>query len=359
MADNTPEPQELETLAGEYVVGVLDAGERRQFESLAASVTDVAEARTRWENRLHGLNDEYGSMKVPASVKARIDERLFSSTTAASAAQGGMWTALGFWRGIGIAGTAAAIALGVYSVRLNEDLTNSRSQLATAVESAQESESQLKAFEGEIASRGQQLADLESEFASRGEQLTSLENEIVESRERAASLEQDLLQNRELVATLQGELEASSERLGTLEAELASAELKVAESEALLVQARADLEDVINREPALQVVSLESGETDYRFLAVHEQGTQKVRMTVVSGQIAPEQDYELWLVEPDKETVSLGVVPSGKATVDLTEEQRAILEAGGLLAISIEQKGGSPTGTAQGPVVAVGAPKEL
>ena len=115
----------------------------------------------------------------------------------------------------------------------------------------------------------------------------------------------------------------------------------------------------MNREQPVLVVSLESGETDYRFLAVHEEGSSKVRMTLVSGAVDSEKDFELWLVEPEKETVSLGVVEAGKTAVELTPEFVSILEKGGLLAISIEQKGGSPTGVAQGPVVAVGAPQEL
>lgn len=377
---DTPQPEELERLAGEYVIGVLSADERLEFEALAASVTDAAEARTRWENRLTGLNSEYGTLSAPDSVKARVDQRLFASaaTTATSAQKGtepkgGLWNALGFWRGLGVVGSAAAVALGVYSARLNDDLTDSRSQLTAALEEKQESESQLQAFESEIASRGEQLADLEAQIAEREGQVASLEAGFAAASERAAQLEADLAENRETVSALEAELAESrdavgdlemrlaenSERFGALEAQLANARLEIAESEALLVQARADLEDVLNREPALQVVSLESPDTDYRFLAVHEQGTDKVRMTALSGEIAPDQDYELWLVEPEKQTVSLGVVPAGKTAVDLTDDQVAVLEAGGLLAISVEQKGGSPTGVAQGPVVALGAPNEL
>jgi len=313
-------PEELETLAGEYVVGVLDADERRAFEALAGSVTDASQAQLRWENRLTGLNDGYAPLAPDASVKARLDEKLFASTALASAgepAKGGLWNALRFWRGLGMVGSAAAVALGVYSTRLNDGLSDTSAQLTAALEEKQEIEGQLTTFEGEIASRGEQLAALEALIAV--------------ERERATSLQADL----------------------------ASAEQRIAEADGLLRQARADLEDVLNREPAYQVVSLESGETDYRFLAVHEQGSDEVRMTLVAGQIEARQDYELWLVEPEKETVSLGVVTSGKSSVDLTTQQVAILEKGGLLAISIEQKGGSPTGVAQGPVVAVGAPQEL
>jgi anti-sigma-K factor RskA len=313
-------PEELETLAGEYVVGLLDADERHEFEALAASVTDASDAQLRWENRLTGLNDAYAPVTPAASVKSRLDEKLFASTAltgSANTVKGGLWNALGFWRGLGVVGSAAAVAFGVYSTRLNDGLTDTKAQLTAALEEKQEIDGQLKAFEGEIASRGEQLAALEAQ--------------ISEERERATSLQ----------------------------SELASAQQRINEADGLLRQARANLEDALNRDPAYQVVSLESGETEYRFLAVHEQGTEEVRMTLVAGQIEAQQDYELWLVEPEKETISLGVVASGKSAVDLTVEQAAILEKGGLLAISIETKGGSPTGVAQGPVVALGAPQEL
>ena len=269
---------------------------------MASSVSDAADARLRWENRLESLNVEFQPLVPPASVKRRIDERLFSST-ALSKAKPGLWNTLALWRGLALTGSAAAIALGVYSARLNENLASSQNALTAAVEDKSRIEETLKSFETELASRNQQLTDLENQVA-----------------ENATELKQ---------------------------------------ADALLAQAKLDLEDALNREQPVLVVSLESGETDYRFLAVHEEGSDKVRMTLVSGSIPAEQDYELWLVEPEKDTISLGVVSSGKSAVELTAEHASILEKGGLLAISIEQKGGSPTGVAQGPVVAVGAPKQL
>lgn len=314
-------PEDLEALAGEYVVGVLDGDARREFETLASSVSDAAEARTRWENRMSGLNSDYSPLAPPASVKSRLDERLFASTAlsgnAAPAVKGGLMNALGFWRGLGMVGSAAAIALGVYTTRLNESLDDTNAQLSAALEEKAASDETLKAFEAELAARNEKLSGLETELARSGERVSGLETELASARE------------------------------------------KIAEADNALQLARAELEEALNAEPPVLVVSLESGETDYRFLAVHEEGSDKVRMTLVSGEIESEKDFELWLVEPDKQVVSLGVVASGKSAVELTPEYVDILEKGGLLAVSIEQKGGSPTGVAQGPVVAVGAPREL
>jgi len=76
-----------------------------------------------------------------------------------------------------------------------------------------------------------------------------------------------------------------------------------------------------------------------------EDGTISVRQVVA----APPDDksYELWAVEPDAQPVSLGVFDDG------TSLSRGLEYApeGLTLAISLEPKGGSPTGVATGPIV--------
>jgi len=302
MADKAKtEPEDFESLAGEYVLGVLSGEERRRFERLAADSSAVAEARDRWVSRLAELNENYVSINPPASLKSALDARLFATATPQPA--GGIWNAIGFWRGLALAGSSAAIALGVYSTQLSTSLTTSQGELNAALGQKSEIENTLGVYEKELADRNVRLGDLEQQLASGASDLENAKNQL---------------------ASLQGELE-----------------------------------DAKNRQQPVLVVSLESGDTDYRFLAVHEEGSDKVRMTLVSGAVDTGKDFELWLVEPDKQTVSLGVISSGKSVVDLSMEFADILEAGGLLAVSLEQKGGSPTGVAQGPVIAVGAPREL
>ncbi|WP_075995442.1 anti-sigma factor [Salaquimonas pukyongi] len=284
---------DLEALAAEYVVGVLEADERRRFEALVKTSPEAAQALQRWENRLHGLNEGYGSQQPPASIKKHIDKRLFPDARQNS---GGLWQSLAFWRGFSLVGTAAAVALALWAAGLSGEVSQSRIALIDAEKSAAEAQRNLKAYEGELAARAGRLAELESELA----------------------------QTRSGLETAQAELAEMAER----------------------------------SQPIL-VVSLESGDTDYRFLAVHEEGSDEMRMTLVSGDAQAGKDFELWLVEPDKQTVSLGVISEGKSAVVLAPEHAGVLEKGGLLAVSIEQKGGSPTGIAQGPVVAVGAPQKL
>ena len=292
----TKDRDDLEALAAEYVVGVLEADERRRFEALVKTSPEAAEALLRWENRLHGLNEGYGAEAPPDSVKQGIDKRLFADAVAQAEKSAGLWQSLAFWRGFGLVGTAAAVALALWAAGLSGEVSQTRIALIDAQKAATGAEQNLKAYEGELAARSERLAQLESELA---------------------------------------------------------------ETRTGLQTAQAELAQALERSQPILVVSLESGDTDYRFLAVHEEGSDEMRMTLVSGDAQADKDFELWLVEPNEQPVSLGVIGEGRTAVALTPQFTQVLEAGGLLAVSIEQKGGSPTGVSQGPVVAVGSPQRL
>lgn len=91
------------------------------------------------------------------------------------------------------------------------------------------------------------------------------------------------------------------------------------------------------------------------FVALYNAATGEVRLTALSGEVIPEKDYELWYIKGDEPAVSMGVLPLDQRTeIELGPEARSKFEPGTVLAITLEQKGGSPTGVAQGPVVALG-----
>jgi anti-sigma-K factor RskA len=71
---------------------------------------------------------------------------------------------------------------------------------------------------------------------------------------------------------------------------------------------------------------------------------------------ASDRDYELWLLPGgDQPPRSLGVIPaSGSKTVPVPAELRAAMAAGKVLAVTIEPKGGSPSGLPTGPVLYTG-----
>ncbi len=71
--------------------------------------------------------------------------------------------------------------------------------------------------------------------------------------------------------------------------------------------------------------------------------------------VGADKDLELWLVPPQGASPrSLGVLKGMQALVTLTKGDAADLTQGAL-AVSLEPAGGSPTGTATGPILYVGA----
>lgn len=87
------------------------------------------------------------------------------------------------------------------------------------------------------------------------------------------------------------------------------------------------------------------------FVALYEHG--QVRITSLKGDAVPEHDYELWYINGDNPAVSMGVVPVN-AKLEIPVDS-SIIGPGTVLAVTLEQTGGSPTGVAQGPIVALGS----
>ena len=65
-----------------------------------------------------------------------------------------------------------------------------------------------------------------------------------------------------------------------------------------------------------------------------------------------DRSLELWAIPADGKPISLGVIPvGGKGKVELNEAQQALIGKPIALAVSLEPKGGSPTGQPTGPVL--------
>jgi anti-sigma-K factor RskA len=76
----------------------------------------------------------------------------------------------------------------------------------------------------------------------------------------------------------------------------------------------------------------------------------ELTITMVAGQ-APDDthDYELWIIRGTAAPVSLGVLPADGERITLADAGD-----GAVLAVTLEPKGGSPTGQPTGPIVAAG-----
>lgn len=108
------------------------------------------------------------------------------------------------------------------------------------------------------------------------------------------------------------------------------------------------------------VASLQADGSDVRFVAVYDPSRAELALAGLSGSTNDQSDFELWFIEKDKKPVSLGLVAAAERTiVGLTPEARRALAEGALLAITREQKGGSPDGAPHGPLVAAGQPVQI
>ena len=74
--DTTPED---DTLAAEYVLGVLDADQRANAAARIEGDAAFARLVAEWEERLDGFNVGYEPLDPPALIKSRIDDRLFGA----------------------------------------------------------------------------------------------------------------------------------------------------------------------------------------------------------------------------------------------------------------------------------------
>jgi anti-sigma-K factor RskA len=103
-------------VAGEYVLGVLSAAERRAFEARLAREPALRAEVEYWEQRLGAMAAKVPPIDPPPQVWAKIEAKLDAQTPAR-----GLWRNLPFWRwaAFGSAAVAAAslVAL-VYPARV-------------------------------------------------------------------------------------------------------------------------------------------------------------------------------------------------------------------------------------------------
>ncbi|MGJ7486491.1 anti-sigma factor [Variovorax sp. LT2P21] len=135
MNPNTPIPSpnddDLQSLAGEYVLGTLSAAKRREVEARMAVEPTLREAVEGWEQRLHPLTALAEPVEPSAALWARIERSVAPQAAAAAdsvrrAASGVQtwWNNLKLWRGLAGTGfAAAAILAAVLVVRIQTPAT--------------------------------------------------------------------------------------------------------------------------------------------------------------------------------------------------------------------------------------------
>lgn len=107
MTDHELSPDE--TLAAEYVVGVLTSEERAQVERRIATEPSFAAEVADWQERLMPLLAEIEPETPPRVVWMRVAAQLGVSATNRSS---GVWNSVAVWRGVAaVASVAAAVAI--------------------------------------------------------------------------------------------------------------------------------------------------------------------------------------------------------------------------------------------------------
>ena len=103
------------------------------------------------------------------------------------------------------------------------------------------------------------------------------------------------------------------------------------------------------------VAALHQEGSNVSFVALYNAQSGQMRLTALSGDTMSDNDYELWAIEGDAAPKSMGVVNvASRNEMTLPSELKVEFGEGTVLAITVERKGGSPTGAPEGPVVASG-----
>jgi anti-sigma-K factor RskA len=93
-----------EALAAEYALGTLQGAARRRFERSLKEDPALRRLVTQWQERLAPLDEAARPVAPPARVWRAIQQRV---------APASRWNSVGFWRGIALVSTTAAVLLAV------------------------------------------------------------------------------------------------------------------------------------------------------------------------------------------------------------------------------------------------------
>ncbi|MBP1851331.1 anti-sigma factor [Rhizobium halophytocola] len=112
----------------------------------------------------------------------------------------------------------------------------------------------------------------------------------------------------------------------------------------------------IGQQPRPLTAEMTAQTRDMTLQAHYDHRTAMLHVVPVATGQAAERSLQLWLIDGDAPPRSLGLLDGGReASVLVPTSLRNSLRAGATFAVSIEPLGGSPSGQATGPLVAMGA----
>lgn len=108
---NFQDPEQIDLLAGEYVLGVLPLGQQAAFEQELLHNRALVVAVGFWRDRLLEMAPPPVPVEPAASLWQRIERSLSSRARNSAPGRGGLWNSLAFWRFSGAIGVAASALL--------------------------------------------------------------------------------------------------------------------------------------------------------------------------------------------------------------------------------------------------------
>ena len=120
------DPELIEHLASEYVLGTMVGKARLRFERLQMESYRVRQSVWEWEQRLYPMSEGIEDETPPDTLWRDIQQRIQPSKGESTSSR---WRSLFFWRSWGAVATAMAVVLAVMislqspppGVRLSED----------------------------------------------------------------------------------------------------------------------------------------------------------------------------------------------------------------------------------------------
>lgn len=109
--------EDMEALAAEYALGVLEGADRREAEALMMRDPAFAAAVARWRDQLAPVAETVQPVQPPAGLWDRIDAQVSPAPApVAPARPESLWSSISFWRGFSAIASMAAAALAVIVV---------------------------------------------------------------------------------------------------------------------------------------------------------------------------------------------------------------------------------------------------
>lgn len=300
-------------LAAEYALGVAEGKKRAEAEKLVETDLTFRRSVDAWQNQLSPMLDEIEEVKPPRMVWDRINQQInpaaVENVSPASGSSVWKWLTT-------LSSTVAAACLGGLIYVSGGDFTSG---------TIPELKQKLAAEQGNVASANSAFNDV---------------------RARSAELEQQ-------VAGLMSQLGSANADVDAIRSELASAQEELAEVRGRFAQ----LQDQFDTSRPLVASLTQSGDAP-AFVAQFDP-LKKSLLIRTAVEDTDEKVPEIWLIpaegERKGEVLSLGVMDESKPdVVRISDELISLIGEGGTLAITMEPPGGSPTGVATGPVIALG-----